>query len=143
MLEDHLPDVYPTIQPVYEEHKRHQVPLGDSEALNVLGLVVQHFQKTFVVVDGLDEMLDIEKATILNELKTLQIHLLIFSRRMDAFMGFLPAVTSFSIEARNGDIEAFVRDRISNNYRLHRLLQDDDTAIQEVVTKIQEKSCGM
>jgi hypothetical protein len=143
LLKDHFPNVYPAIQPLYEEQKHHQVPLEDSEAISILGLIIQYFQKTFIVVDGLNEMLDIEKATILNHLKTLQINLLIFSRRMDAFMGFLPIMTSFSIEARNGDIEAFVHDRISNNYCLHRLLQHDDTATQEVVTRIQQNLCRM
>ncbi|KAJ3527065.1 hypothetical protein NMY22_g9920 [Coprinellus aureogranulatus] len=142
LTEDHDGALLITSQ-VYQYHQRHQTTLTEAEATEVLKSILAAFSKVYLVVDGLDEILDNQKMNVLGQLKGLAAHLLIFSRPMEAFSDVLPLVTTISIQARTGDIAACVLSRVKENHRLRRLLADNDAIKQTIVEKIQQKSQGM
>lgn len=142
LIEDHE-EVYPLVRTVYDEHKQRQIQLTNLTAIELLEDIVPLFKRIYMIVDGFDEVPEIEKMSVLEFLKRLPTHLLIFLRPMEAYSGILPSVTSLSIQARNGDIEACVLGKIRSSHRLRKLLQDDQAAIHKIIAKIQLKSCGM
>ncbi|TEB19876.1 hypothetical protein FA13DRAFT_302243 [Coprinellus micaceus] len=141
LVEDHR-RAYSIVRSVFEDHKLRQVQLTDSRAADLLGNILRLFEKAFIIIDGLDEVPEIEKSKVLLYIRKLPAHRLIFSRPMTFYMDLLPSAT-LSIEARNADIEIFVLDRINSHPRLQRLLQHSETLVQEVTSRIQRKASGM
>lgn len=135
--------VYSLVEKLYMASRRIQIQLQDPDAIQALKQAVELFDRTFFVLDGLDELSHQQIGSVLRYLKALPVHLLVFSRRLDTFKVLLPSVKTLAIEARDGDIEAFVRDRIDGSHHLHALLRHDSAGIQNVVKKIQSKSGGM
>jgi len=96
-----------------------------------------------MVIDGLDELEKEEEiGSLLDELCTFPAQILIFSRQMDLYQEYFPAVF-LSIKAQNTDIITFLQAGIKSGRRLSSLLKRTPGLQDELLEKIPEKSQGM
>ena len=133
---------YRTIRSVYDKHVVRQTPLPDAEAEAILHRILLLFDRSYVVVDGLDEVSSDVKSKLLAILRRLPTKSLLFSRPVDVMTEpALGASAHIIVKAQTRDLEAFVWSSVAGHVRLGQLCTPAVTwQIREKVTK---KSNGM
>ena len=137
------PDRLPLVDKYYKKHRFDGTGPTFEEVLEMLHSLVTSFERTHIIVDGLDEIVnDKERVTLLQELHKLPAPILVFSQPLELHSKYLPTATIISVEARDQDIENFVISRLLT----HPSLRETLTAAGDVVRrglaiKIRER-CG-
>ena len=102
--------------------------------------------KVFIVVDALDECNEIGRHALLFELKKLlpTAHLLFTSRPYIVdFAQYFDHFSLLEVRASDHDIKVYVGERIANNNRLKRLVQNDDVLRNDIIEVILSNVKGM
>jgi len=137
------PEALPLVQELYQTHRLRNTKPTLSESSRLLKKVLAIVPNTHIVIDGLDELEDLDNAgLLLDELCTLPASLMIFSRPKPLLQAGFPG-PELSIEARNEDIVTFVKCSIKANRVLSSLVQDTPELEEEILGNIRDKSKGM
>ncbi|RXW19484.1 hypothetical protein EST38_g6375 [Candolleomyces aberdarensis] len=117
----------------------------NKQLLQVLSSIAATYERVFIVLDGLDEAGESDRQQLLDGLNSLpsNMHLLIMSRPLMSFEYLVPDAAFLDIQARNEDIERFVKKRIDEIPTLRAVLRGKDTARDQLCAAIKKKSRGM
>jgi len=143
LLTEHEEKVLNAVTDEFKKHAKHGEGMSESKAVDVLTTLLRLFEKSYIIVDGLDELEDEDQATLLKAFAVLPAHILIISRPLVLCLDYIPSAVTLSIEARNEDIEQFVRTKIDNDPKLRRNIGSKPTLLQEVVEGVKVKASGM
>jgi len=140
LLAEHEETVLDAVREEFKKHSKHGQQLSESKALALLSTLLWLFEKSYIVVDGLDELEDEDQVTLLKAFAILPTQILIISRPLVLCVDYIPSAVTLSIEARNEDIEKFVKTKINNDPKLRRNIGSKPTLLQEVVEKVKAKA---
>ena len=152
-------DMPQEVKDLYAKHKNGQGSLSPEEHHELLASLPIYFQRSFVVVDALDEHIssddedDLTQMTILDTLLNHQHRwngskgytLLFTSRHIGSIQEKLAKCARIEISATDSDIELYLRSRIrqSSKSRFPVKVRDDTTFIDQIVSTLVEKAQGM
>ncbi|TFK18480.1 ankyrin [Coprinopsis marcescibilis] len=144
LLERH-PQVLPFVKPMYERHTREGTRPSEAEVVDLLRQIATSglFQKTFYILDGLDEAASDIQVDLLEILASLPVHFFITSRPLDSLTDIVPDARFLTIIASDPDIALLIDQKIHRMPALRRLLMNSATLKAEVVSMISSKSSGM
>ena len=102
------------------------------------------FEKSFIVVDALDEVPDDLRPDLLEVLRSLPASLLLTSRPLATLEQRHSNAVYIHVEDENWkDIELFLEKKIDKNPSLTTMLKGKETVRKEICAKLKEKSRGM
>ena len=99
------------------------------------------FERTYIILDALDESLVANNAQLVANVESLGAQLFITSRYEVPFS--LHESSKIGVEAKEDDIRAYIKEQIQNNPRLRKFIEIDPSLSSEIVYKLVEKSRGM
>ena len=114
-----------------------------SDAVKILQSVLQQSGTTWVIIDGLDEIVGNEKTTLLKALDQLPAQLLVTSRPLELFVQYLSSPVFLRVKAQDKDIETFIVETIKADPSLLLTLERHPGAIDDIVQRIQANAQGM
>jgi len=135
--------VRPVVEEEFKKHAVHGEELLQSTAVNLLTRLTMLFDQVQIVVDGLDELEDEDQVALLEAFAAIPAQIIIISRPLVLCLDYIPSAITLSIEARNEDIERFVKTKIDSDPKLRRNIGSKPTLLQEVVEKVKTKANGM
>ncbi|KAJ2934212.1 hypothetical protein H1R20_g2893, partial [Candolleomyces eurysporus] len=129
----------------FQTHGRVDSRPSNVELHQIMSAIVQKFNRVFIVLDGLDEAEEDARKPLLDFIESLpsNTHTLIMSRPLGSLQRLFPCAVQVDIEARNEDIERFVKKRIPEIPSLNAVLLHKDAARDELCTAIKRTSGGM
>ncbi|KAJ2934174.1 hypothetical protein H1R20_g2886, partial [Candolleomyces eurysporus] len=129
----------------FRAHERGNSRPSDVELHQLMSAIVKKFNRVFIVLDGLDEADEDARKPLLDFINSLpsNTHTLVMSRPLASLQRLFPSAVHVDIEARNEDIERFVKKRILDIPSLYAVLLGKDAAKEELCTAIKRKSGGM
>ena len=121
---------------------------SDEGLLEILGQFISGFEKTYILVDALDECLNMEEIMslieTLHKLGLMQCHLLVTSRRelqiVDAIMPMEPIEIDMCQMPVDADIEMYINAMLHSSPELKRWSKNDKNLIRSVLL---DKANGM
>jgi hypothetical protein len=127
------------IRSLYVKHQRGGTPPLLDDVRAALTSEIGTYSKLFVIVDALDECADDGiRESLLKELRSLKVRLLVTSRDVPSIAQHFHDATRLDVSADNQDVQEYVRGRIGQATR--RPVKE----LQErVITKVTEKARGM
>ena len=137
------------VRKLYEEHHSRGSQPGNEAIFYALSEEIATYTKTFIVVDALDESESRTRGELLDVLRSLEVNLLITSRRQPDIERELEGSIALEIRTSNieNDLRIFVDAELSTNSprhsNLHRLLKKDPGLQDFIVNKIVKNSWGM
>jgi len=135
----------PLLSKSFQDHRVRRIKFSRDAASILLRSLTKLFARTYVVIDGLDEIPEQERVKLLKVLAEpeLQARILCFSRPHDSCVIYLPPDAVFSIEARNDDLRNFVLATVNDHPRLRANIEENPNVLEEVIQKVTETSQGM
>lgn len=143
----------------YSAHERDQSSLSLAEYLKLLSSFPDSFQRSFILIDALDEIFtnedeeDVLQFPLLEELLGLQkqrsatngYSLFFTSRENHVIQEHLAGARRLNITAADSDIESYIRSRIANSsqFRFANKIQKDAELANTIVERLIEKARGM
>ena len=143
----------------YSAHELDQSSLSLAEYLELLSSFPDSFQRSFILIDALDEIFtnedeeDVLQFPLLEELLKLQKQrsatngytLFFTSRENHVIQEQLAGTRRFDITAADSDIESYIRSRIANSsqFRFANKIQKDTELADTIVERLIEKAQGM
>lgn len=124
------------VKSLYIHHSAHCTRPTVDEIFKLLQSEVSRYTKTFIVVDALDECQgDQSREALLTTLQSLRptVNLMVTSRFFDTATYHFDK--ELEINTSIADVQAYVRERISNERLLWRHVQKDPT-LREHITKV-------
>lgn len=144
----HSNHLIPEILTLYKAHQTNNTRPTLVEMTGILRKLTSRLDQVHIVVDALDEYSEREEEamefiTVLRSFGR-QVKILCTSRPATSlqsayFMGW----ETIPVSAHEGDIKLFLEDRISQQHRLQRHVQDDPDLKDEVIHAIVHESQGM
>lgn len=131
------------VQELYQRHFAHDTAPALGEILEALATVLQEFERSYVVVDGLDECSEEVRWALAEHLQDLDAHLLFTSRNIDAIGEELSAFDRTEIRAHEEDIELFIDQQIRKNRNLRKMIQKSPRVRQDVKQTVVKIADGM
>ncbi|KAJ2917556.1 hypothetical protein MD484_g2836, partial [Candolleomyces efflorescens] len=135
-----------TMQRISEHFLSDEEPrLTNRQLLQFLSAIASAYERSFIVLDGLDEAEENDRQQLLDGISSLpsNMHTLIMSRPMKSFEYLVPRAEFLDIQAHNKDIGRFVETRIGEIPTLRAVLQGKDAAKDQLYAAIKKKSNGM
>lgn len=117
--------------------------LSEQELVHCLHDVIKLFSKVYVVLDGLDEVAIEVQEDLLRRLDLFEVNLLITSRPLEILSNMIPNALRIHIQARNEDIDVYVKNKVAGSARLRTITRRDPHLISKLSSRIQERSQGM
>ncbi len=113
----------------------------------LLSLTCRSFSKTFIVVDGFNELEEEVQQVMIGESKRFfkenSARLLVTSRPHTAQLGFyLHSAFSLKITGQTTDIQKFAKTRIKKDYKLQMIIAGDSSLAESVAAGIADRSPG-
>ncbi|TIA14671.1 ankyrin [Aureobasidium pullulans] len=104
-----------------------------------------HFLKSFILVDALDEFPEIERRSLLRELKTLvpEFRILITSRNIPSINNHFEDAACMQIRARDEDVRTALAARIGDEEFMSCAVDEDPTLRDDIINTISQKTKGM
>ncbi|KAJ2914531.1 hypothetical protein MD484_g5857, partial [Candolleomyces efflorescens] len=126
-------------------HDRDNTRPTESELYQLMSAILPNFNRVFIVLDGLDEAEEDARKPLLDLLNSFPSNTrsLIMSRPLELLQDRFPDISRLDIEARNEDIERFVRKRVDDIPSLYAILSDKPESMRYLCSVIKEKSGGM
>jgi hypothetical protein len=131
---------------LYQRHTKEQTRPTIAEWSKLLQSEVRHFQKVFIVIDGLDECSETNgtRWALLTEIQKLKcVHLLVTSRYIPTFEHEFRRAARLEIRASDEDVRRYVTDRIKRERRLARHVEEDPSLKETIINGVAEKAQGM
>ena len=132
---------------LFQAHTKQKTRPTLSEVRDLLRITIRDFNRTYVVIDALDECSDIDenRETFITELKSLlpYVSLLLVSRPLPYLESRLPNATQIELRAHDEDIIEYVKERVALSQRMHGHMQKDPKLLQTIISKILKKVKGM
>lgn len=133
---------------VYKPFSRVAAP---EEALDILLMVIEHFSRVFIFIDGLDECMKEERSAILTAIHELRhtdrskVHILITSQEAADIATTMEGSAHLHISAgtNSRDIASFVEGSIRSNIRAGNLVIQDPSLEKVIVTALVDGAQGM
>ncbi|KAH8648264.1 hypothetical protein BGZ60DRAFT_390514 [Tricladium varicosporioides] len=115
------------------------------EIKSLLAAKISGYSRIFLIVDALDELPENSRRILITTVQTVRpdINLLVTSRYLDNIALDLKDWVKLEIKASRGDIEAYVKHRLSEGNRLEKLVNRDIALKKVVVVTVVEKSLHM
>lgn len=132
---------------LFQGHAKQKTRPALSEVQDLLRVSLRGFNRTYVVVDALDECTDIDenRETFVTELTSLlpNISLLLVSRPLPHLKSRLANATQIELQAHDEDIIEYVKERVALSQRMHSHMQKDPKILQTIISKVLKKVKGM
>jgi hypothetical protein len=133
---------------VYKPSSRIAAP---EEALDLLLMVVEHFSRVFIFIDGLDECMKEERSTILTAIHELRhtdrskVHILITSQEAPDIATTMEGSAHLHISSgtNSQDIASFVEGSIRSNIRTGNLVIQDPSLEKVIIAALVDGAQGM
>lgn len=118
---------------------------SSTEYVRLLKAMRGHFLKSFILVDALDEFPEIERRSLLRELKTLvpEFRILITSRNIPSIKSHFEDAACMQIRARDEDVRTALAARIGDEEFMSCAVDEDPTLRDDIVNTISQKTKGM
>ncbi|KEQ79105.1 ankyrin [Aureobasidium pullulans EXF-150] len=118
---------------------------SSTEYVRLLKAMRGHFLKSFILVDALDEFPEIEKRSLLRELKTLvpESRILITSRNIPSIKSHFEDAACMQIRARDEDVRTALAARIDDEEFMSCAVDEDPTLRDDIINTISQKTKGM
>jgi len=129
----------------YEVHKsRNTRPLFEEYA-QLLYAIASECSKVFIVVDAVDECCEEWRGMLPKNLRHLQPHacVLLTSRDLPTIQRQLRDATRLEIQAKSGDIEGYLQDRLAESERIKSFAAKDPDLCSEITKSITNRAEGM
>lgn len=134
------------------ERWRPELQTGDHETFkNAYQYVAQHFERTFIIVDALDEFAEGESdrerfVAILRSFSLdTDVSILITSRPIADIEELFASDIRIEISASEADLRTFIRERmaVSNHGRLPRIVKNNEALQEQILETVVECAKGM
>lgn len=143
LVQDHG-DLRPIVKAELEKRHNTETSLSESEALSLFQLLIRKFEKTSVVIDGLDEISNSPMLWLLHTLKKSPAQVLIISRPLQPYLRQFPMTKVLSLDTRNQeDIEKFVISSLEDYLGVRAMGKGTRHVVEEIASKIQQTSQGV
>ena len=132
---------------LFQGHAKQKTRPTLSEVQDLFRAAVRGFNRTYVVVNALDECTDIDgnRETFVTELTSHlpNVSLLLDSRPLPHLESRLPNATRIELQAHDEDIIEYVKERVALSQRIHSHMQKDPKILQTIIGKVLKKVKGM
>ena len=132
---------------IFQKHVKEKTRPLLAEVQDLLRIVTRGLNRTYIVVDALDECVDIDdnRETFVAELKTLLpiVNLLLVSRPLPHLESRLAMATQVELRAHDEDIIEYVKERVALSQKMHGHIQKDPKLLQTIISKVLKKVKGM
>jgi hypothetical protein len=140
---DYVPS---SVNELYERHFTHDTMPSLSEISAALGSLLSEYDRSFLLVDGLDECSEDMRWSLVETLQDIDLkpNLLFTSRHIDAIGGELMAFERIEIRAHQDDIELYIDQQIRKNRNLRKMVQKNPKVrddIKQTVVRIADGMC--
>ena len=145
LAQDHESIIFPIVGPIYNDHKKKETRPSKDELQELLKKLLNLFEKTYIIVDALDEVPDDDtRHDLLEVLRSLPASLLLTSRPLSTLEQYHSNAAYIHIEAENWkDIEVFLEKQINSSPSLTTMLKGKEEVKKEICAKLKHKSQGM
>ncbi|THZ18838.1 ankyrin [Aureobasidium pullulans] len=118
---------------------------SSTEYVRLLKAMRGHFLKSFILVDALDEFPEIERRSLLRELKTLvpEFRILITSRNIPSIKSHFEDAACMQIRARDEDVRTALAARIGDEEFMSCAVDEDPILRDDIINTISQKTKGM
>ncbi|OAL25983.1 hypothetical protein AYO22_04610 [Fonsecaea multimorphosa] len=137
----------PGVELEYRSHSRGHTELTLKECVKLLKEEVRSFSRVFIVVDALDEYSNQtgDSYDLIDELRNLSpsVSVLVTSRKMLTLENDFTGEAALEVRARDEDIKAYVRQRISRTRRLRSSIRVDPKLQERIESAVGGSASGM
>ena len=136
------------VMKLYETHKKMETRPSNGEILETLRIEIsQFYSSAFIVLDALDEGPEVEgtQNNLLSDLRKLGggVRLLVTSRDLPPIARLMDGVPRLPIQARDDDIQKYIKSRLSTTPRLQRLLEGNSELVNILIPTLRTSCSGM
>ncbi|KAG2002368.1 ankyrin repeat domain-containing protein 50 [Coprinopsis cinerea AmutBmut pab1-1] len=135
----HLADL---VKPLYRRGRLEKTNPSDDDLLNLLLRLEGHFDRTFYVIDGVDEVDRKHQFDLIQFLNQLQGNVIFASRPLDDLRTELEGARYLTLLAKGEDLQLLIDDRLRRYKALCRVLEKNNYR-EEATRQIAEKAEGM
>ncbi|MCJ1394650.1 hypothetical protein MMC18_007530 [Xylographa bjoerkii] len=137
-----LPPEVNAFRDKYAEKRRH--PTAD-ERISLMRTISEHFERTYVFVDALDECAETNRERFLRLTKSIEhfVSLFITSRPHLHLEKKFTNMSRLDIVARGSDIQTYLESEIDRNDRLCELIAQDPNLKVDIIKRLNDKASGM
>ncbi len=129
---------------MYNSHKTKDTRPSQRELQELLEKLLKSFEKTYIIVDALDEVPDDTRPDLLEVLRSLPANLLLTSRPLAMLERFHSNAVYIHVDGENCmDIELFIEKQIDKSPSLTTMLEGKEAVRKEISAKLKQKSQGM
>ena len=140
---------------LYHQYHQRERSLYLDDSVELLRLSTNHFRRTFVVIDALDEHIPTDDGESTMEVELLtrlldiqqqapgRLAMLITSRDLDFIGNQLGDRTRLEIRAKSSDVRAYVGSRISKSFRFAEEVRNNPKLASEIVEGVVKKAHGV
>lgn len=131
------------VQELYQQHFVHDTTPTFEEIVLALVAVLQEFDRSYLIVDGLDECSEEVCWALEEHLQGLDAHILITSRNIDAIGDELSAFERIEIRAHEEDLELFIDQQVRKNRNLRKMIQKNPNVRRDIKDTVVKIADGM
>jgi hypothetical protein len=115
------------------------------EQIALIMLLVELFDRTYILIDALDECTERDRVRIIHCVKTMErgIRLLITSRPVLDLQGSFSSLCRIDITAHESDIRAYLESEIDTDTRMQYFTSTDPNLRDDVIRHLQVMADGM
>lgn len=141
------PTIPKRISELYATHLVNGTRLSVDEISTEMQALSQTFTDVYIVADALDEC-RVDGGTRVSFLEVVQkitdnVHLLVTSRTTVNIHSCLPSAVCIGVDAKDNDIEKYLKDRMGRESRLRRVIAGDRDLEDKIVSTILKSAKGM